>query len=298
MLLLARWLQSGYCGTAVIRGVPNDVSAIFADPAPIHKRARLRAAVRDALRSRPVALLLAAVIHLLLLWLLLKIAPEMQMGPQKGASTTVELLADQGIAEVKSSEREDQKQAAGGGAAKAAPRPAEQPPEPPPQVEEPPPPSLTVDYLRLTEADMGRLGRAMATPGTRKQGAAASGEGSTQLAGSGEGDGGEIGPNGQRLYPANWQRRPTRAELGFYLPAGVSGWGEIACRTAQNFRVEACEEIGQSSPGLSRAVREAAWQFRVRPPRIGGKPMVGAWVRIRIDYVKDEVAWARGRVQP
>lgn len=96
------------------------------------------------------------------------------------------------------------------------------------------------------------------------------------------------GPAGQRLYVAEWYRRPTDAELSPYLPRDFagSGWGLISCRTAPGYRVEDCQELGDSPPGsrLAGAVRQAAWQFRVRPPRVGGKEMVGEWVAIRITY--------------
>jgi protein TonB len=105
----------------------------------------------------------------------------------------------------------------------------------------------------------------------------------------GAGDSAEVGrgPNGEVLYAAEWARHPTRAELGGYLPANApDGWGLIACKTLPDNRVDDCIELGQSPRGshLASAVRQAAWQFRVRPPRKNGRPMIGEWVQIRIDY--------------
>lgn len=109
-------------------------------------------------------------------------------------------------------------------------------------------------------------------------------------AGSGSAGDSEVvghGPNGEDLYAAEWARRPTDAELAGYLPRSApEGFGLIACKTAAGNRVEDCIELDQEPRGshLASSVRQAAWQFHVRPPRKGGKAMIGAWVRIRIDY--------------
>ena len=97
------------------------------------------------------------------------------------------------------------------------------------------------------------------------------------------------GPNGELLYAPEWAREPTDAELSGYLPRNApDGYGLIACRTIPQNRVDDCVELENSPPGshLASAVRQAAWQFRVRPPRKGGKALVGEWVRIRIDYIR------------
>ena len=99
------------------------------------------------------------------------------------------------------------------------------------------------------------------------------------------------GPNGEALYAAEWARPPTDAELGGYLPRNSpEGYGLIACKTIPGDRVEDCVELEQKPAGshLASAVRQAAWQFRVRPPRKGGRALVGSWVRIRIDYYHSE----------
>ncbi|MGC6328043.1 hypothetical protein [Rhizorhabdus sp. FW153] len=97
----------------------------------------------------------------------------------------------------------------------------------------------------------------------------------------------EEGPNGQKLYPADWYREPTIAEMAFYRKdKRQASWAMIACRTAPQFRVEDCQEIAEfpKGSGLASALRQASWQFRIRPPRIGGKPQVGAWIKILYDY--------------
>lgn len=96
-------------------------------------------------------------------------------------------------------------------------------------------------------------------------------------------------PNGEPLYAARWYREPTRQELAGYLStASGPGAALIACRTVEGYYVEDCELIGESPQGsqIGRAVLAAAWQFRVRPARIGGREQFGSWVRIRIDYTQ------------
>jgi len=136
-----------------------------------------------------------------------------------------------------------------------------------------PPPS---ELLELSKADMAASDIAHLPSG---------GDGSP-------GDSQEVGkgPNGQTLYAAEWARHPTNAELGGYLPHDApDGYGLVACKTIPDDRVDDCIELDQQPLGshLASAVRQAAWQFRVRPPRKNGKELVGSWVQIRIDYESD-----------
>jgi protein TonB len=136
-----------------------------------------------------------------------------------------------------------------------------------------------LDMIEMTKeeyaaSDIRNLGHA---PGANQQQAAAD-------------DSEAIGraPNGELLYGAEWYRKPTDAELAGYLPPNApEGWGLIACKTIPDHRVDDCVELGNSPPGshLASAVRQAAWQFRVRAPRKNGQELVGAWVQIRIEYL-------------
>lgn len=113
-----------------------------------------------------------------------------------------------------------------------------------------------------------------------RRGGSAAGEQSAERQGNGE------APGGGNLYNAEWVREPTDAELALYLPKRRgTGWAMVACRTAPRNRVEDCRHLGESpGSGLASTLRQASWQFLVRPPRLDGKPIVGAWVRIRFDF--------------
>ena len=50
--------------------------------------------------------------------------------------------------------------------------------------------------------------------------------------------------------------------------------------------VEICQIIGESPRGigLAQALRKAAWQILVKPPRIDNKLQLGVRVRIHFDF--------------
>ena len=97
-------------------------------------------------------------------------------------------------------------------------------------------------------------------------------------------------PNGQPLYAATWHRRLRDDEMRGYLSTADPGYAVIACRTVPDYRVEDCvlESEWPGGSQMGRAVLAMAWQFRVRPPMLGGRYQVGEWVRIRITYTVQE----------
>ena len=148
------------------------------------------------------------------------------------------------------------------------------------QVEWPP------GFIRMSRDDLAKADISQIKPAASGGGGNASGAG----AGSGNAKGAGEGPGGAQLYNAEWYREPTRAELSPYMSAArgaaAGEWAMIACRTVERFHVEDCRELDENprGSGLARALRQAAWQFLVRPPRVDGKPQLGAWVRIRFDF--------------
>jgi len=245
--------------------------------------------LQGSFRRRTASFLLALAANLLLLLMLFRMAPDLQPPP------IVKRLITFGLApspqETSTGARSTARKTSG---RPAATKPSPRPPAtitPPPVVPQPTPPlnMLMLSRDEYAASDISRL------PSHRDDRAqpvddGASGSGNGKDSGSVYGLG--AGPGGERLYEAEWYREPTHAELATYLPAnGLTGWGIVACQTVERFHVDNCQEIADSPPGsgFARAVRQAAWQFLVRPPRIGGRPQVGAWVRIRIEITPARV---------
>ena len=234
---------------------------------------------RSSARRRAPAVALTLIVHLLLLLMLLKLSPpDWVRRKQDDALATFQLSPD-----APKAERQVRK---AGKAKRASKPPAPQAPVKPlpPPVPAPPMPFLIPG---LEHFDLRQVRSSPAETAAADQGAAGQGQDSAAAYGPGE------GPGGARLYYAEWYREPTSAELSYYLPPGRHvGWGMIACRTVERYHVDDCRTLGDSpsGSGLARAVREAAWQFLVRPPRIDGKPVIGAWVRIRIDFTETGAA--------
>lgn len=229
-------------------------------------------------RRRATASALVALVHLLLLLLLWTLAPKPDLKPER-RKVPIEVRLVPPSLEGSSAAAAPKREVPESGAAKPRPEEVVLPaPVPPPPAVVPPESSSLKLLDGLEDFDLAKIPRSTRPSG--RDAFAGSGTGAGQAAGD--------GPGGERLYPAQWQRRPSQTELSGYLPRGqrVKGWGEIACRTVENYRVEDCRELGQwpAGSGLAGAVRQAAWQFRVLPPRVGGRPLVGAWVRIHIDF--------------
>jgi len=163
---------------------------------------------------------------------------------------------------------------------------------PPPRAKSAPTPPITLPgVIMLSRADFAASDIGRIRP-TREQVASADGDTGDKATPNGAQVAAAGGaPGGEDLYYAEWYREPTHAEMATYLPARqTAGWGMVICRTAERYHVEDCREIGETpGSGISRALRQASWQFLVRPPRVGNKPMIGAWVRIKFDLIQGPV---------
>lgn len=232
---------------------------------------------RVSLPGRATALLLAIGISGLIVIMLLRLGGFASGSADRDAQPiVVSLLA----AEKQASKEQEQRR-------ERPPTPRTRIIVPPPPPIALPPPAVKLNMLVMTPeefaaTDISRFPSRSPDPGATADSRASAGD--AESVGR--------GPNGEKLYNAEWYREPTHAEMATYLPQGIaqSSWAMIACRTADRYRVEDCQELTESPPGsgLARALRQAAWQFLVRPPRKGGKPMIGAWVRIRFDFHEEK----------
>lgn len=244
----------------------------------------------DQPRSRAVSLAITIALHVLALILLLRFAPQPPDRLPRPVSLQLMPDAQETATSNPRTRTVTQVKHASGGAARRGPEPPAtpkaQPPATPPATAQP---SLSLLPIDLASSDISKM---PSHASEHDAGGASDDSGAGKDSGSAYGP--SDGPNGERLYNADWYTRPTNAQLQTYIPSSAprTGWGVIACKTAPRFLVEDCHILGESpaGSGFGRAVLNASWQFRVLPPRIGGRAMVGTWVQIRIDYLEGNAA--------
>lgn len=249
--------------------------------------------LRTRLGRRGVAFVLALIVELLIALMLLGLIPTITP-KEKPKTVTFGIAASDGDAPAAKEEPKAKAKArakAEQGEQPEQPQPVKSdivPPPPVPEAKQPP------SFLVLTRQDYAAADISHAKASAPAAVAAAEDGGDSDSGGSsGAGDSPVAGkgPHGETLYAAEWYRRPRDSELSPFVPdraRGVEGWGEIACRTVERYHVEDCQELGDfpRGSGYAGAVRRAAPQFLVKPPRVGGRMMVGSWVRIRITYTQ------------
>lgn len=241
------------------------------------------------LRRRGMALAIALVLEALLILAILSLSMQSAgTGKGKRGLSTFSLAAESASEKSDESKRDAETPVTKDQERNIVP-PIPKPLLPPVNPVTAPPPSP--DFIRLSKSEFDAMDLSKIP--------ASGGAGSGEAKGAGQGNKGMIGPGagpgGAQLYPVAWYREPFDSELAPYLadvkriPPGASA--EIACRMIENFHVENCQILGESprGTGLAHALRKAAWQFLVRPPRIDNKPLLGVWVRIKFDFGVKEV---------
>ncbi len=227
---------------------------------------------RETRRRNGVALALTIALHLLVLLAVLFVRGPQFVRMQEHGLTGFLIPAPPSPDKEKSEKKQEKKAEKSKAEEAAAAPPAAKPPPVPSAARVPQQPAFI--EMDLAGTDISKLGKAPSASASKGDSKAVYGPGQ--------------GPGGVTLYEAEWYRKPTDAELAGYLPANRPrrGWGLVACRTIEDYHVDNCQSLGESpmGSGFARAVRQAAWQFRVMPPRVDGKPQIGTWVRIRISY--------------
>lgn len=188
------------------------------------------------MRARAPALGFVLAVHVLLVLMLIMAAPRPDDLFAPSAPLVVDLIAATPKADSSAAKAEKQQKKSSRAAPREVAREREKlPPETPaapPEPELPP-----IELLQLTRAELASVGTTMGS--RRAPSAAGPGSAGSELA-DGGGSGRGEGPGGAQLHDVDWYRKPTRAELTPYMPASAkqSGWGMVACKMVEGYRVE------------------------------------------------------------